>query len=302
MILNEIKKELIYSKNITLTSKYIILYKGSSVTIYNHQFSCQKKFLNLKYVYNGYVSPDETKLLLVSNSNRFYIVLLDELTLISTRSIKSPYNGNLEGVACWCSDNTFILPVQNSASMLSTLRKYNCDSSVMFQNYLEEIFSIKYITFIKQKNEYLILGFNRTDNCWNIIWLDMFMRYTTFKILEFDEAIFDVEVCSDTERIILTGESKIYSCDFQGIPSDIKGYQIPENITFHGLPVFFKLSKNDSSIAYFGTTNSLIVYDLKKQNTIRSYHMEYGARAVEEFGEYLFVSSYDGLKLLSLNE
>ena len=76
MILNEIKKELKYSKNLTLTSKYIILYKGASVAVYDYKFVCLKKIPNLKYVYNGYVSPDETKLLLVSNANRYYLISL----------------------------------------------------------------------------------------------------------------------------------------------------------------------------------------------------------------------------------
>ena len=158
MILNEIKKELKYAKNLTLTSRYIILYRGTSVVIYDHKGSCRKKIPNLKYVYNGYVSPDETKLLLVSNTNRYYLFSLEDFSLLSSHTIKAPYNANLEGLACWYSNGSFLLPVQNSISMLSTLRKFNCDSSNSFEDFLAESFWIIYVTFVAQKNSYLILS------------------------------------------------------------------------------------------------------------------------------------------------
>ena len=300
MILNEIKKELRHSKNLTLTSRYIILYRGASVVIYDYKFVCQKKILNLKYVYNGYVSPDETKLLLVSNTNRYYLISLENFSMLSTHSIKSPYNENLEGIACWSSNDSFLLPVQNSISMLSTLRKFNCDSSNSFEDFLAESFWIIYVTFVAQKNSYLIIGLDRRKNIWNLIWMDMYGNYTIYRIDDFDEAILHVNVCFDAEEIILTGESKFYSCDFHGVPSDMMKKYHFENIIYHGFPLFLKRSKNNASIVYLGTTNELVVYDLKHHFTINSYHMEFGARGIEELNDIIFVCSSDGIKPISL--
>ena len=302
MVLNETKKELRYSKNLTLTSKYIILYSGTSVVIYDYKFACQKKISNLKYVYNGYVSPDETKLLLVSNTNRYYLFSLENFSMLSAHSLKSPYNANLEGVACWCTNDSFLLPAQNSISLLSTLKKFNCDSPNSFKDYLAEAFWIKYITVVEQKNKCLIIGFNRRDNTWNVIWMDMDGKHTVYRILDFDEAVLAVDICYDAKRIVLTGESKIYSCDFYGVPSNIRGTYTFENIIVNGFPLFFKYSQSDASIAYLGTTQELIVYDLKKHVAVKQHQMEFGARDIKEFGEILFVSTYNGLKLITLRE
>lgn len=300
MILNEIKKELRHSKNLTLTSRYIILYNGSSVVIYDYEFVCQRKILNLKYVYHGYVSPDETKLLLVSNTNRYYLVSLEDFSVLGTCSIKSPYNGNLEGTACWDSKDSFLLPVQNDGSMLSTLRKYNCNSSNSFEDFLTELFWIKYVTFVEKNNSYLIIGLDRNEDVWNVIWMDKCGNYTSYRIGYFNEAILDVCVCYDDEKIILTGESTVYCCDFRGFCANIFENNELKNIIYHGFPLFVKRSKNNDAIVYLGTTNELVIYDLKHQITISSYHMDFGARGIEELDDIMFVCSSEGIKAISL--
>lgn len=300
MIPNEVKKELKRSKNLTLTSRYIILYNGASIAIYDHEFVCQKKILNLKYVYDGYVSPDETKLLLVSSTNRYYLVSLEDFSVLGTRSIKSPYNGSLEGRGCWISNDSFLLPVQNDGSLLSTLRKYNCDSSGSFEDFLAELFWIIYVTFVAKNNSYLIIGLDRNEHTWNVIWMDKCGNYTSYRIDSFNEAIFDVFVCYDDEKIILTGESTVYSCDFHGFPADILKNNKFENLIYHGFPLFFKRSKSNDAIAYLGTTNELVVYDLEHHITIGSYHMKFGARDIEELNNIIFVCSSDGIKPISL--
>lgn len=300
MILNKIKKELRHSKNLTLTSKYIILYKGTSVAVYDYEFVCLKKIPNLKYVYNGYVSPDETKLLLVSNANRYYLISLEDFSVLSTRSIKSPYDEGLEGKACWTSNNSFLLPVQNSISLLSTLREFHCGSSDSFKDFLAELFWIRYVTFVTKNDSYLIIGLDRNEDAWNVIWMDKCGNYTNYRIDKFNEAVFDVCVCYDNEKIILTGESTVYCCDFRGFPAHIFENNELKNITYHGFPLFFKRSKNNDAIVYFGTTNELLIYDLKHQIIIRSYDMGFGARDIEELNDIMFVCSSDGIRAISL--
>ena len=300
MIPNEVKKELRYSKNLTLTSKYIILYRGVSVVIYDYKFVCQKKITNLKYVYNGYVSPDETKLLMVSANNRYYLFSLENFSMLSAHTIKAPYNDNLEGMACWYSNDSFLLPVNNPISLLSTLRKINCNSPNSFKDYLVESFWIIYVTFVKQKNKYLIIGLDRREDTWNLIWMDKNENFTIHKVKDFNEAIVHVDICYDTEMIVLTGESTFYCCDFHGFSADILKSNKFTNILCHGFPLFFKRSKNNDAIAYLGTTNELVVYDLKRHFTINSYHMEFGARGIEELNDVIFVCSWDGIKPISL--
>ena len=257
MILNEIKKELRHSKNLTLTSRYIILYNGSSVVIYDYEFVCQKKILNLKYVYNGYVSPDETKLLLVSNKNRYYLVSLENFSVLKTCSIKSPHNGNLEGNACWNSNDSFFLPVQNDISMLSTFRKYNCDSSDSFEDFLAELFWIKYVTFVAKNDSYLIIGLNRNDDVWNVVWMDKCGNYTSYEIDSFNEAILDVCVCCDDEKIIgmarIVGDGSYYTVYDVVVRKTYQGKGVGK-ILMNEIVNWYKSIEDDDTYLYLGAS------------------------------------------------
>ena len=68
-----------------------------------------------------------------------------------------------------------------------------------------------------------------------------------------------------------------------------------------GFPEFFKLSKKNPDIAFVGTTDSLVIYDLNDQCVVESYPIEYGARNVIEFKDSLFVYTFSGIKTISLN-
>ena len=302
MVINDINKDLIYSKNVTITSEYFVLYKGTSIDIYDHNFVFQKSIPNLKYVYNGCVSPDQKKLLLVSNANRYYIFSLENFSLIANSVIKRPYNGGLEGIGCWFNNDSFMLAVQNPTSMLSTLRKINCVSPFLIDDFLPNEFWVRYITFIEHKKKFLIIGLDRQDHIWYILWMDQHGNRTINKILDFDETIFDVFVSHNTETLVLTGESKIYSCNFYGVPTNTWGDLLTELDMARNFLTCFHISHRNSSIAYLGTTDSLTVYNLKEHNVVRSYPMEFGARSIKEFGDFLFVSSLDKLHLIPLNE
>ncbi len=301
MLPNEMRRELSYSKNITVTSKYVILYKGASVSIYDQDFVCIKKIAKLKYVYDGYVSPDEKNLLLVSTKNHFHILSLEDFALTGPFSIKRPYNDNLEGIACWCSSDAFLLPFQNRETMLSKLVKVNCDLSLPFEDVIPEKFWIRYISYVDPIKRHLLLGLDRCEGSWNIIWLDKDNTYTICKVLDFDEAVFDFEMLCDTECIILTGETRVHCCDFYGRPSKIQQAYKMDFSLISGFPEFFKPSKKNSDIAFVGTTDALMIYNSNEQSVVKSYPIEYGARDVVEFKDSLFVCTFGGIKEMSLN-
>lgn len=296
----EFQKNLKYAKTIIATSKNILLLTGSSVVIFDRCFNFLKKISNLKYVYQGYVSPDEKYILLVSNLNRVHILSLENLTLVESYTVRKPYAGNLEGRACWCSKNSFLLPIQNDTTMLSMLRKVTLFPDITSKDVFPERFLIIYIKYIESKNCSLILGLDRASHNWNIICFDDKDEYTIHPILNFNEAVLGVEVLSDSNLILLTGESKIHCCDFNGIPSKLSGnYPIDIVEMFGEFPMFCKTSKHNSEIAYLGLHNALIFWNSKYKKAINSYHFEFGARDIEEIDDILLVSTCNGIKMLS---
>ena len=302
MIPGEFKKDLSRAKNISFTSKYIILYKGASISIYDHDFICKVKIPKLNYVYRGYVSPDESKLLLVSSGNRFYVLSLDDFSFLSNFPLRRPYNGNLEGMACWCSSDSFLVPIQNSDTMLSKLRRFHCGSPLTFEDLIPEKFWITNITYISERNQHLLIGLDRSDHSWNLIWLDKNGIYQIYKILNFNEMIFHMDISYIQNQVILTGETKIHCCNFDGSPAnaaELTPLICSGKIIF---PLFFKKSKKDSNIAYFSTMDSFGVYNLNDKSLIKSYHIDYGVRDAKEVGNLLFLSTFSGIKVVSMDD
>lgn len=301
VISNETKKEMKRAKDFTITSKYIVLYNGSSVIIYDKHFVFLKKITGLKFVYKGYVSPDEKKLLLVSNTNRIYLVSLENLDIVLTYIVPKPYNDNLEGRACWYSNDSFLLPIQNKATMLSTVRKITCNLDLLFEDFLSEKFWIIYISFVECQNQYLIIGSERNTQQWNIIWLDKENNYTVNKILGFDEAIFDVTLIDKTGHIILTGETRMHYCNFNGFPirtPQMLSIDISQQL---GHINFIKYSKYELDKVYLGTSNALIACSLSRQSITNFFSLEFGAHNVEELSNDTFlVSTWNGIKLFSI--
>ena len=89
MKLERIKcKPLERAKNLYISQSYIIGCTGQKAAIMDKQLNLIHTVEGLEYVYSAEVSPDETKLLLISNGNKFYIVDLHtfEKTQITVKS------------------------------------------------------------------------------------------------------------------------------------------------------------------------------------------------------------------------
>lgn len=166
MRLERIKcKPLERAKNLCVSQSYIVGCTGQKAAIMDKQLNLIHTVEGLDYVYSAEVSPDETKLLLISNGNRFYIV--DMHTFEKKRiTVKAPYNHNLEGQGCWSFDGKAILiPVQRSTGYInSTLRRYCVDDFDKYEDYLADKYYINGISRIDTNNTYFLTGYNRQEN------------------------------------------------------------------------------------------------------------------------------------------
>ena len=98
MNLNRIKcKPLERAKNLCVSRSYIVGCTGKKAAIMDKQLNLIHTIEGLDYVYSAEVSPDETKLLLISTLNKFYIV--DLLTIWKDKAA-GRLTGNPFGSLC----------------------------------------------------------------------------------------------------------------------------------------------------------------------------------------------------------
>lgn len=166
MKLERIKcKPLERAKNLCVSQSYIIGCTGQKAAIMDKHLNLIHSVEGLEYVYSADVSPDETKLLLISNGNKFYIV--DLHTFEKTRiTVKAPYNHNLEGRGCWSFDGKSIwIAVQRRTNFInSTLRRYCVDDFNKYQDHLADKYCLNGILRIDSNNTYFLTGYNRQEN------------------------------------------------------------------------------------------------------------------------------------------
>ena len=78
----------------TISKKYMVFPTGKKVLIYERKFQLVREIEGLSYCYKAFISPNEEIVLLVSNSNCFYILSLLTFEL-SKYTIRG---GNIMGI------------------------------------------------------------------------------------------------------------------------------------------------------------------------------------------------------------
>ena len=166
MRLERIKcKPLERAKNLCVSQSYIVGCTGQKAAIMDKQLNLIHTVEGLEYVYSADMSPDETKLLLISNGNKFYVV--DMHTFEKTRiTVKPPYNYNLEGRGCWSFDGKSVwIVVQRSTGYInSTLRRYCVNDFNKYEDNLADKYYLNGISRIDSNNTYFLTGYNRQEN------------------------------------------------------------------------------------------------------------------------------------------
>ena len=302
-----------YAKEASISDNYVILYTGQRALILNKSLEVITEIEKLYYVYRGCLSPDETKLLLVSNGNIFYITSMSDKKT-TKYSIKPPYEANLEGQGCWSFDGDAVyIPVQNSRSHLSTLRKYDVNNN-KFIDLIPNRFFISRIFKIDNLKKFLLLALDRETDLWNIVWYDDIHNvFAKFPIENFHDAILNAVVDENNKTISLFGMETNVRCDYSGrTPGNIEINLSVENFSFfdtfknmnisadqkqyiNELIVSFKLNNlrkrerintaitsSDAEYLYIGTTNRFIVMDINKGSVAVEQNIEYGVQSINE--------------------
>lgn len=287
-------KPLERAKNLCVSQSYIIGCTGQKAAIMDKQLNLIHTVEGLEYVYSAEVSPDETKLLLISNGNRFYIV--DLHTFEKTRiTVKSPYNHNLEGLGCWSFDGGSVwIPVQRSIGYVnSTLRRYCVDDFNKYEDHLADKYYLSSISKIDSNNTYFLTGYNRQENNRNYF---IYSDGATFREvpLEISVNMIAPTATVNMEKGVVTLAS-IAGCrqfTLEGKSLNTISHPSPKDKTLHTSEVFAHLFDGDT----------------EKQNRLKEVSAALGLEnisatdyitkyALSSCGKYIYIASESGFYL-----
>jgi len=219
------------AKSFEISENHIFIFTGSRIIILDDEFNCIDEITGLNYVNKGYLSPDKTKLLLVSTINKFYILSLSDFNLESHTIRGKNLSGNLEGNGCWSFDgNAVYIPAQSKYGKRSIFRKY-CIDNFEFEDVLPNNFYIQFVKAIQPSNKYLLVCLeanNILDSSWNLIWYDGH-SFEKHIVQGFDDAIYNIEIDETHEIIHLFGAEKNICCDYYGNILDSSKIELSEH-------------------------------------------------------------------------
>lgn len=294
MKLERIKcKELEPAKSVCLSKSYMVGCTGQKAVILDRERNLIHKVTGLNYVYAAEISPDESKLLLISNLNLFYVV--DLRTFEKTRiSLRAPYKNNLDGKGCWSFDGKFLwIPLYH---INSTLRRYCAEDLTQYEDFLADKFFIQGISKLDDEKTYFMTAYNRREEN-----RSYFITYDGEEFREFPlenpKHVLETSTTVDPKRglVTLVAIEGCYQYTLEG-----KGLR---KIT-HPAPKDKVLCASD----VFGP---LFAGDSEKQEKVRELSTEHGLEhipapdritkyAVSSCGTYIYLASDSGFYLLDV--
>lgn len=283
------------AKNLCVSQSYIVGCTGQKAAIMDKQLNLIHTVEGLEYVYSADVSPDESKLLLISNSNKFYIV--DMRTFEKTRiTVKAPYNHNLEGRGCWSFDGESVyISVQRSTGYInSTLRRYCVDDLNKYEEHLADKYHLNGISRIDSNNTYFLTGYNRQEN--NRTYF-IYFDGTAFREFPLETSVNMIAPTAtvDMEKRVVT-LSSIAGCrqfTLEGKAIKTISHPKPEDKTLHASDVFMHLFDGDT----------------EKQKRLKEISVTLGLENISSpdyitkcetssCGEYIYLASESGFYLI----
>ena len=316
-----------HTKSFTVSDNHIILYSGTRAVVLNKSFELICEIKDLKFVYNGSISPDGKRLLLLAEGSYFYVVSLEDYSLTKI-NLKRKYFGDINGIGCWSSDSRYVFIQSLDEYCFSRILKYD-----VLDNYSFDVMSVtdkqvRHISYVKDMEKYLIVYMNMFDHLWRFMWTD-FNESESFLLKDFNDMIASIQVDEDSHTVNVNGFANSYNYDFEGnlnpiieIPLDTftlnfsdafknisvdKDFisQLCDFLGLEGVPIsegidWLSFSK-DKDMIFVGTMLKLLILDAKSLKVLKKINYEFGVRSVCELEDnLLMVETFSGVKLLKL--
>ena len=292
------------AKSVCVSPNYIVGCTGKRAMIMDSQGALLHTVEGLEYVYVAQVSPDETKLLLVSNANKFYIV--DLQTFEKRRvSVKAPYNHNLEGRGCWSLDGSAVwIPVQRATGYItSTLRRYYIEDPGRFEDYLADQYYLSGIWPMESMGAYLLTGYNRRENN-----RDYFIYFdgSAFQELPLETRMVAPAVTVDARRGVITVSSVTGCRQFS-----LEGQQLreilppePQETVFRGEDTINKYAMSAcGKFMFLACQSGFYLLDASTGAVLASVPEKYGVEdVVQTAPDVIALTTWTGVTLYRLCE
>lgn len=251
------------AKKVLVSNDYIVLLTGTSAIILNQDFYVLHRITKLNYVYNGKISPNQKKLLLISNDNFFYIVDLEKNFSVKKVYCVGEYNDNLYGQGLWLYDSRhFFIVTHHPSNFISKIRCYDVNDLCVFNDYLlDNKFQIVTCCSSTDYKKYFFVGYNRKDNHTVYVIIYDGKTYIEIPLKEIDDVIMEIDYDEKSNIISVLGQDNIYFYYLDYAQNLIPLNLIPQNANASHNEIFKAVYSKDYPYIYFCITNNLYVAD-----------------------------------------
>ena len=308
--------------------KYIAVCTGGQVLVCDNSLSILTKIKNLSYAYHAYFSPDETTLVVLSNTKFIHILDLNDFSL-SRRRIEDSYFSDITG--CWSFDGKKFYTIANSFEAVdSTFREYESSFREPPRMLSREKYHFSAIIPVTEEQKYLLIGLHQELSDANsptpyfLVWFDG-ERFEEFPMEESHRILVITRVTVDPHRKRLTvyDYNKVLHYSFSGERIDslatIDFEEAVDKLTAKELEAYkttlassrrlpppigtiHKLlhSKYDEKV-FIATDQGLLIFDATTKALLVNKRIAFGVRDVVELSaDEVLVETYSGFKLFEI--
>ena len=335
------KKETDHSfKNVkgwTYSDKFIVSFTGKRASIFDKNLNLLYTITDLRCVYHGCISEDESKLLLVSNSNNFYVFSLETFELLQKYSLKGRFNYNIEGNGAWNFDNeTFLIIATDKFSLCSCVMIFSPNNIAPLKQIEFKNHNFTKILRLNHLKKHLLIGTDHSQyhqNCFVFLQNENTEEY----ILEdFDDLIIDAEYNNVLDKYIIYGSENSMICNEIGKlikPIEIRNIigntstffsnwlnefnlndeqkyemlQLTLNLIGSNNDVYENINKllwsKNSNIVFGATNERIFIYDINEKEIVFSKKVPFGVYDLVEISvNKIILQTWNGAIVYSYHQ
>ena len=287
------------AESVRRSDRFIVACTGQSASIFDKDLNMIKQFRGLSYVYESRISPDESKIALISNCNWFHVVDTETFSITRMR-MKGISGGDLDGKGCWSYDGKRLYLIPYDAETDNSVVRIYDAFDWSYTDTLRDRYFLTAIRPLKKPDTYLLIGYDRADGVagsYKLIRCDG-GDFTVFD-LEFEDGLFpvidDARLDEKEERIILHTDmfSYDYECGLTG--GKLSRIPVSSEVTSREL--------QSASGEYFIKTDEhgITVTPKGELAEYAKMNIRYGVLDIAEIGRDIFlVSTKMGLRLIEV--
>ena len=320
------------AKGLAVSEHFIVALTGRKAHIFDKGLHLLHTIDQLYYVYHGYISPDESKILLVSTGNRFYVYSLENFECIQKNSLKGEWNRNIEGLGAWdYQDDIFLI---KAGDFHCCVFYYSVNQTKPIEQVNFPDFWLVHLQRVESCQKHLLIGYHGENHKAYMIFLSG-NCFEEYPIENFDEAVMDAEYNPFLDKFLIYGSQNAIICDQKGKfvrPAEVKR-MVKDNAKsiknwLDELPFsadqkeklldnlfdyigqeqrtgFENINKllwsKKLELLYVGTSERFFIYDREKKEVFYSKEIPFGVYDIIELEDNrIMLSTWQGVKIYEI--